>query len=163
MTPCSPISRRSQCRMSPSNSPSMRSVPLTISVPRKFAPTPITVCAGGGDSGLAGRDRNFIIGLPSLVSEALLGLRAACGTLPAFESRCRSRVVGVMRSLFFHDGSRSKNAPCFQKPLEVGLSVIFELDLTALARGRDRYPRGEALLELGLPFLESLERLRPQS
>src|SRR5262252_3429418 len=59
MMPCSPISSRSQFRMSPSNSPSMRSVPLTINVPRKFEFTPITVFADGCSSGCGCWVRNL--------------------------------------------------------------------------------------------------------
>src|SRR5438132_6154679 len=64
MTPCSPISNRSQLSTSPSNSPSMRSVPETMRVPRKLEPTPRMVLGDSGALSLVGRERNFIIGIP---------------------------------------------------------------------------------------------------
>src|SRR5256885_2265050 len=64
MTPCSPISNRSQLSTSPSNSPSMRSVPETMRVPRKLEPTPRMVLGDSGALSLDGRERNFIIGIP---------------------------------------------------------------------------------------------------
>src|SRR5512144_537056 len=70
MTPCSPISRRSQLRTSPSNSPSIRSVPDTINVPRQLDPTPKTVLTASGALSLDGRERNFIIGIPPQVGAA---------------------------------------------------------------------------------------------
>src|SRR5688572_8024822 len=62
ITPCSPISSRSQLRTSPSNSPSILRVPATINVPRKFDPTPRTVFGAGGGPSFC-RCRNRIIGL----------------------------------------------------------------------------------------------------
>src|SRR5262245_18914281 len=61
MMPCSPISSRSQFRMSPSNSPSMRSVPGTIRVPRSEVPRPTTVLGCAGSAPSLDRERNFIM------------------------------------------------------------------------------------------------------
>src|SRR5436190_13390235 len=121
--------------MSPSNSPSIRRMPVTMSVPRKFAPTPRTVVAGGVvSSGGLGRVRNFIIGLPSLAAVCAVarGPRDA-GRLPAFrmgalmKPRLRDyKMVYLFCSQVLQDTKR------FQQAFEIRLAVVLEFNPTAL-------------------------------
>src|SRR5690348_12651755 len=120
MSPCSPISSRSQLRTSPSNSPSIRSVPATMSVPRKLEFTPITVLGAGGSSATA-RGPNLIM--------ASSAVRVSAG---------------------------SQDAPCLEQSLEILLPGELELDLAALAPGKDRDVGAEPLLEFGLPLGEAV-------
>src|SRR5262249_23521644 len=123
MTPCSPTSRRSQRRMSPSNSPSMRSVPDTIRVPRMLEPTPIHVLGAGGSSSTGLRVRNFIIGFPSLALVSPDNWNVAV--------RCEALAGPKLRD------EPLENTPGFEQTLEILLTVVLELDTPALATGMD--------------------------
>src|SRR5438132_11554004 len=125
--PCSPISRRSQFRISPSNSPSIFSVPATISVPRKLEPTPTTVFGGCTSSGSLLRVRNRIMTSP------------AAWDIPVWRK------------------GRSQHTPGFEQPLQVLLRVELELHPAALASGSNRNLGRELLLQPCLPLAETLE------
>src|SRR5690349_15511407 len=141
MIPCSPISRRSQFRMSPSNSPSMRNVPVAIRVPRNVVPTPITVPGIRPSVGAAFLFLNFIM----------------VAALVRYPVEARARLgPGRVRKL--------ENTPSFEEALQVFLPVVLELDLAALASRLNGHMGAEALLKSRFPLAEPvrLDVLRPR-
>src|SRR5207249_1205674 len=126
INPCCPTSSRSQLRMSPSKSPSIRRVPETMSVPLKLDPTPITVFGSVGTSTFVVRLRNFMkVPFCSTDSEGACDrFHQGTGARPSRSTTGSGPVL-----------PRSENPPGFEQTLEVLLGVVLELHFSAFTTG----------------------------
>src|SRR5690349_13365789 len=112
--PCSPTSMRSQLRMSPSNSPSILSVPDTMTVPRMLDPVPMTVLGGGGSEFPFPRFLNIMI-------ESLHGLSRRSNEAPRLKQTLEVVLAEVLELDFSALPSRDDVDVRSELPLELDL------------------------------------------